>query len=156
MPPRPSSEGCGLLSLSVIPHLAFFLSGGSALISARRRPGRTLYKDPMKARSAKHKGRRLQKAVRKAILAHFSDLEDEDVKVAFRSEPGCDIRLSSLAQGVFPYSVECKNVERLNVWSALSQAHTNAREGTSALLVFSRNRTEPYVALRLSDFLKLL
>jgi hypothetical protein len=110
----------------------------------------------MKARSAKHKGRRFQKTVKKAILTRFSGLEDHDVKVAFRSEPGCDIQLSSLARSVFPYSVECKNVERLNVWSALSQAQTNAKEGTTALLVFGRNRTEPYVALPLTEFMKLL
>ena len=110
----------------------------------------------MKTRSAKHKGRRLQKTVRAAILAQFSGLDDQDVKVAFRSEPGCDIQLSPLARSVFPYSVECKNVERLNVWSALSQAQTNAKEGTTALLVFGRNRTEPYVALPLAEFMRLL
>jgi hypothetical protein len=110
----------------------------------------------MKARSAKHKGRRLQKAVRKAILDQFSELADEDIKVAFRSEPGTDIQLSALARSLFPYSVECKNVERLNVWSALSQAQDNATEGTTALLVFGRNRTEPYVALPLTEFMKLL
>lgn len=110
----------------------------------------------MKARSAKHKGRRFQKTVRKAILAQFSGLDDHDVTVAFRSEPGCDIQLSPLARRIFPYSVECKNVERLNVWSALSQAQANAKEGTTALLVFGRNRTEPYVALPLTQFMKLL
>ena len=56
---------------------------------------------------------------------------------------------------MFPYSVECKNVERLNVWSALSQAQANTKEGTTALLVFGRNRTEPYVAMKLAEFMKL-
>jgi hypothetical protein len=110
----------------------------------------------MKARSAKHKGRRLQKTVRKAILDQFSELAETDVKVAFRSEPGTDIQLSALARSLFPYSVECKNVERLNVWSALAQAQNNVREGTAALLIFGRNRTEPYVALPLTEFMKLL
>jgi hypothetical protein len=109
----------------------------------------------MKTRSARHKGRRLQKTVRQAILQKFSALADDDVKVAYRSEPGTDIQLSALARTAFPYSVECKNVERLNIWSALSQAEENAREGTAALLVFSRNRTEPYVAMRLTEFMRL-
>lgn len=110
----------------------------------------------MKARSAKRKGRRLQRTVRQAILEQFAELADDDVKVVFRSEPGMDIQLSALARSAFPYSVECKNVERLNIWSALSQAERNAREGTTALLVFSRNRTEPYVAMPLTEFMQLL
>lgn len=110
----------------------------------------------MKSRSAKHKGRRLQTAVRQAILARFPHLNEDDVQVVFRSRPGTDIQLSPLAHGVFPYSVECKNVERLNVWGALSQAERNAKDGTTALLVFGRNRTEPYVAMRLTEFMQLL
>lgn len=110
----------------------------------------------MKSRSAKHKGRRFQATVRQLILERFPQLEDDDVKVVVRSQPGTDIVLSPSAQRVFPYSVECKNVERLNIWSALSQAQANTKEGTSALLVFGRNRTEPYVAIRLVEFMKLV
>jgi hypothetical protein len=110
----------------------------------------------MKSRSAKHKGRRFQTAVRKAILERFPHLVDDDVKVVVRSAPGTDITLSPLAQRMFPYSVECKNVERLNIWSALSQTQANTKEGTTALLVFGRNRAEPYVAMKLAEFMKLL
>jgi hypothetical protein len=110
----------------------------------------------MKPRSAKHKGRRFQTAVRTAILERFPHLEDDDVKVVVRSQSGTDLRLSPIAQRVFPYSVECKNVERLNIWSALSQAQANTKEGTTALLVFSRNRAEPYVAMKLAEFMQLL
>jgi hypothetical protein len=110
----------------------------------------------MKSRSAKHKGRRFQTTVRRIILEQFPRLADDDVQVAIRSEPGTDIKLSPLAQKVFPYSVECKNVERLNIWQALSQAQANTKEGTTALLVFCRNRTDPYVAIPLTEFMKLL
>lgn len=110
----------------------------------------------MKSRSAKHKGRRFQATVRQMIVDRFPQLADADVQVVVRSEPGTDIRLSPLAREVFPYSVECKNVERLNVWSALSQAQRNSKEGSTPLLVFGRNRTEPYVALKLTEFLQLL
>ena len=75
--------------------------------------------------------------------------------IVVRSAPGADIQLSPLGQRVFPYSVECKNVERLNIWSALSQAQANTKEGTTGLLVFGRNRTEPYVAMKLTEFMKL-
>jgi hypothetical protein len=110
----------------------------------------------MKPRSAKHKGRRFQQAVRRLILEQFPHLADEDVQVVSRSEPGTDIKLSPAAQSVFPYSVECKNVERLNIWSALAQAQDNAEDGMTPLLVFARNRTEPYVAMKLTEFMTLL
>ena len=110
----------------------------------------------MKSRSAKHKGRRLQAAVRKIILERFPQLGDDDVTTVVRSQSGADIKLSPRAQQVFPYSVECKNVERLNIWSALSQAQANTKEGTRALLVFGRNRTEPYVAILLAEFMELV
>jgi len=110
----------------------------------------------MKTHSAKRKGKRLQATVRTAILERFPELADDDVRVAVRSESGTDIKLSPLARSVFPYSVECKNVERLNIWSALSQAQRNTNDGTAALLVFSRNRTEPHVALALTEFMELL
>jgi hypothetical protein len=110
----------------------------------------------MKPRSAKHKGRRFQQAVRKVILEQFPQLKDYDVKVVFRSEAGTDIKLSSVARSVFPYSVECKNVERLNIWGALSQAQSNTAAGTTPLLIFGRNRAEPHVAMKLKEFMKLL
>jgi hypothetical protein len=110
----------------------------------------------MKTRSAKRKGKRLQTTVRQVILAQFPHLRDDDVTAAIRSEPGTDIKLSPLARRVFPYSVECKNVERLNIWNALSQAQANTKEGTTPLLVFGRNRTEPYVAMKLTEFMRLL
>ena len=105
----------------------------------------------MKPRSAKHKGRRFQAAVRDLILARFPQLGDDDVTAVVRSESGADIRLSPRAQQVFPYSVECKNVEHLNIWGALAQAEANTKEGTTTLLVFGRNRMEPYVAVPLAD-----
>lgn len=110
----------------------------------------------MKTRSAKQKGKRLQTTLRRAILAQFPHLEDHDVTTVIRSQRGTDITLSPLARRVFPYSVECKNVERLNIWSALSQAQANTKEGTTPLLVFGRNRTEPYVAITLIEFMRLL
>jgi hypothetical protein len=109
----------------------------------------------MKTRSAKQKGKRLTTAVRNVILERFPQLVDDDVTVVVRSQPGTDIKLSPNARRVFPYSVECKNVERLNIWSALSQAQANTQQGTTPLLVFSRNRTEPYVAMKLTEFMKL-
>lgn len=110
----------------------------------------------MKPRSAKAKGRKLQQEVRDAILDQFKHLEPDDVKCAIMGESGEDIKLSPAARRVFPYSVECKNVERLNVWDALAQCEENVKQGTLPLLVFTRNRTKRYVAIEFSEFLRLL
>jgi hypothetical protein len=110
----------------------------------------------MKTSSAKAKGRRLQQEVQKIILEHYPTLEKDDVKVAIMSESGQDIKLSPAARAVFPYSVECKNVEKLNVWSALKQAEQNAPDGQIPLLVFKKNRSKTYVALPLEDFMNLV
>ena len=110
----------------------------------------------MKTASAKAKGRKLQNQMKQVILEQFKQLEEDDVQVAIMGQSGTDIKLSPLARKLFPYSVEAKNVEKLNIWSAISQAEYNTKEGTSTLVVFSRNRMpEPYVALKLSDFMKL-
>ena len=108
----------------------------------------------MRTSSAKAKGRRLQNAVADAIRARFPDLEPDDVRPAIMGASGEDVLLSPAARKRFPYSVECKNTERLNVWEALRQAEANCGEHTP-LLVFTRNRSKTYVAIEWSQFLEL-
>lgn len=111
----------------------------------------------MKPRSSKAKGRRFQQEIRSAILEVFKNFDADDVKVAIMGESGMDIKLSPYARQFFPYSIECKNVEKLNIWQALKQAEENTKEGTATLLAFSRNRMpEPYVAMKLSDFMRFM
>ncbi|KKN17104.1 hypothetical protein LCGC14_0969170, partial [marine sediment metagenome] len=61
-----------------------------------------------------------------------------------------------LAKQLLPFSFECKNQEKLNIWSALKQAQENRSEGDAPIVAFTRNRSDIYVALRFDDFLKLL
>ena len=109
----------------------------------------------MTPKSAKAKGRRLQAEVRERILAAHPHLEPADVKCAIMGERGEDLHFSPAARKVFPFSVEAKNVESLNVWKALEQAQANAN-GAHPLLVFKRNRTDIYAALPLDTLLALL
>ena len=111
----------------------------------------------MKARSAKSKGRRLQDEVQEKLLKLYENtLEPDDIKKAIMGESGTDIKLSPAARRMFPYSVECKNQEKINIWSALKQAEDNTLPGTAPLVVFRRNRSKTYVALELEEFLKLM
>jgi hypothetical protein len=104
--------------------------------------------------SRKQKGRRLQQRIATWIIRTFN-LSPEDV---WSNPMGCegeDIRLSEKAREKFPFSVESKNVEKINIWAALEQAEGSNRK-YKPLLVFSRNRSEDYCALKFSDFMQIL
>ena len=109
----------------------------------------------MKSRSAKNKGKRLQNSVRDLILEKFNQLEEDDVRSITMGDSGEDILLSPAARKLFPFSVECKNQEKLNIWSSLEQTETNAGKHTP-LLIFKRNRSKTYAVLEIEDFIKLI
>ena len=109
----------------------------------------------MKTRSAKSKGRRLQNQIKELLLESFKELEPDDVRSAIMGETGEDIKLSPAARRQIPYSFECKNQEKINIWESLKQAEDNSNDYTP-LLIFKRNRSKTYVTLSLEDFLDLL
>ena len=109
----------------------------------------------MKPRSAKNKGKRLQNKVRDLILEKFNTLEEDDVRSITMGDSGEDILLSPAARRLFPFSVECKNQEKLNIWGALEQAEENSGNHTP-LVIFKRNRSKTYAVLEFEELLKLL
>ena len=109
----------------------------------------------MKPRSAKNKGKRLQNKVRDLILEKFNQLEPDDVRSVTMGESGEDILLSPAARKLFPFSTECKNQEKINIWSSLEQAETNSGNHIP-IVIFKRNRSKTYVALEFEKLLELL
>lgn len=109
----------------------------------------------MKPRSAKNKGKRLQNTIRDLILEKFDSLEKDDVRSITMGDSGEDILLSPAARRLFPFSVECKNQEKLNIWSALVQAEENSGDH-APLVIFKRNRTKTYAVLEFDKLLELL
>jgi len=109
----------------------------------------------MKARSAKNKGARFQKWVKEQLHKYWPLLQDNDVKTAVMGETGRDIFLSPMAESEIPFDIECKNVERLNLWDSIKQAEENTGEGRIPLLIFKRNFSKAYAVLELSELLKL-
>ena len=109
----------------------------------------------MKPRSAKNKGKRLQNKVRDIILEKFDKLEPDDVRSITMGDSGEDILLSPAARRLFPFSVECKNQEKLNIWSALEQSEENSGDHVP-LVIFKRNRTKTYAVLEFDKLLELL
>ena len=109
----------------------------------------------MKTRSAKNKGKRLQNKVRDILLETFDTLEPDDIRSAVMGDSGEDIQLSPAARKLIPYSIECKNQEKLNLWSALEQAEDNSKDSTP-VLIFKRNRSKTYAVLEIEEFIKLI
>ena len=109
----------------------------------------------MKPRSAKNKGKRLQNKIRDLILEKFDILEPDDVRSITMGDSGEDILLSPAARRLFPFSVECKNQEKLNIWGALEQAEENSGNH-SPLVIFKRNRSKTYAVLEFDKLLELL
>ena len=109
----------------------------------------------MKSRSAKNKGKRLQNTVRDILLETFNTLEPDDIKSAVMGDSGEDVQLSPAARKLIPYSIECKNQEKLNIWSSLEQAEKNSGD-SKPVLIFKRNRSKTYAVLEIEDFIKLI
>ena len=110
----------------------------------------------MNTASRKAKGRRLQNKIRDLLIEHFSDeLEDDDIRCAIMGESGEDLKLSPAARKLIPYSIECKNQEKLNIWDSLEQAEGNSN-GYTPILIFKRNRSKTYAVVELNNFLKLI
>ena len=79
----------------------------------------------MKTQSAKAKGRRFQQWVRD-ILIEKLDVHPEDIESRSMGAGGEDLIMARAAREKFPYSIECKNQESLNIWKAYEQATENS------------------------------
>lgn len=110
----------------------------------------------MKPSSAKAKGQRFVKEIAKD-LTEYLKIDPADMRVTPSGVPGVDLWLSPKAQKAFPFAIECKNQEALNVWAAHAQAAANAL-GTSLipLLLFRRNKSETYVSMHFDDFITIM
>ena len=108
----------------------------------------------MKPSSAKAKGRSLAKAVATSLLDMLVDVTERDVRVTPSGVNGPDVQLSEAAFKQFPFKIECKNQESLNIWAAHKQVEAEEGDGTP-IVIFKRNRSEIYCSLHYEDFLKI-
>ena len=109
----------------------------------------------MKTSSCKAKGRNLQNYVVNTLLISYPELESDDIKPAIMGESGEDIKLSPAAKKIIPYSFECKNVEKINIWSAIAQAESNCKDRTP-VVIFKRNRSKIYAVIEFDKFIKTI
>ena len=107
----------------------------------------------MKTSSAKAKGRLLQKWFARLLIEEI-DLDPDDLESRPMGSGGEDIIMGKQSRNEFPYSIECKNQEKVNVWEAYAQALDNCK-GYEPLVVIKRNRHKPLVLLDAEHFVKL-
>ena len=107
----------------------------------------------MKTQSAKAKGRKLQQWTRDRLVESL-DIHPEDIKSTSMGAGGEDVIMARAAREKFPYSIECKNQEKINIWSAYEQTAQNSGDYTP-LVVVKRNRSKPLILIDAETFIDL-
>ena len=107
----------------------------------------------MKTQSAKAKGRRFQQWVRDKLI-DILNIHPEDIESRSMGAGGEDLIMAKAARNLFPYSIECKNQEALNIWAAYKQAEENCK-GYEPLAVIKRNHHKPLAVVDLEAFILL-
>lgn len=107
----------------------------------------------MKPQSAKAKGRNLQKWTRERLIEEL-DIHPEDIKSTSMGAGGEDVIMARAAREKFPYSIECKNQESLNVWKSYEQATENSGDYEPVVFI-KRNNQKPLVVVDAEYFVRL-
>tara|TARA_R100000951_G_scaffold115480_1_gene123686 strand:- start:61 stop:465 length:405 start_codon:yes stop_codon:yes gene_type:complete len=103
--------------------------------------------------SAKAKGRKLQQWFANKLI-EILGLDSEDLESRPMGSQGEDIIMGKQSRDKFPYSIECKNQEAVNVWKAYEQAESNCGK-YEPLVVIKRNRSKPLVLVEAQHFINL-
>ena len=108
----------------------------------------------MKTQSRKAKGRRLQNQFMQLLIEKL-DIDPEDIESRSMGAGGEDLIMSKAARNKFPYSVECKNQERMNIWQAWEQANNN-KGIYEPLVVIKKNGVNPLIVVDAENFLEMI
>ena len=81
----------------------------------------------MRTQSAKAKGRRLQQWFRDLLIDKLR-IHKEDIESRSMGAGGEDLIMARAARQKFPYSIECKNQEKINIWESYKQADENSKD----------------------------
>jgi hypothetical protein len=114
--------------------------------------------------SRKAKGKDLQNLVAKKISELLGIPIEPDGEIVSRqsSQHGVDIVLSPRVRKLFPFSIEAKNQQQLNLPKTWKQASDNCYEGTHPLIVYKKtgklksDRVPPVVIVELDLFFDIL
>ena len=107
----------------------------------------------MKTQSAKAKGRRLQQWFRDLLIEKLN-IHPEDIESRSMGAGGEDLIMARAAREKFPYSVECKNQEKINLWESYNQARQNSKNH-EPVVILKRNNSKPLILVDAEYFVKL-
>jgi len=107
----------------------------------------------MKPQSAKQKGRKFQQQVRDKLIEQL-EIHPEDIESRSMGAGGEDLIMARAARQKFPMSIECKSVERLNVYEAYEQASANSGS-YEPVLFMKKNRKKALVVVDADYFISL-
>jgi hypothetical protein len=107
----------------------------------------------MNPSSAKAKGRRLQQWVRDKLI-EMLDVHPEDIESRSMGAGGEDLIMARAARLKFPHSIECKNVEKLNIWDAYEQASANCGD-YEPIVFMKKNGKKPLVVVDAEYYIQL-
>ena len=106
----------------------------------------------MKTQSAKAKGRRLQQWFRDLLVSKLG-IHKEDIESRSMGAGGEDLIMARSARQKFPYSIECKNQEKINIWESYKQANENSKD-YEPVVVLKRNNLNVQKITTQNEFLK--
>lgn len=107
----------------------------------------------MRPQSAKAKGRRLQQEFRKLLIEKLN-IHPEDIESRSMGAGGEDLIMARAARETFPYSIECKNQEKINLWESYKQATENSGKYEPVVFI-KRNNHKPLVVVDADYFINL-
>ncbi len=70
-------------------------------------------------------------------------------------QAGSDVKLIGPAQKIFPFAVECKRTEKLDLFGAIRQAKENTKEGIDWLVIHRRSNEDALVTLEADKFFEI-
>ena len=107
----------------------------------------------MKTSSAKAKGRKLQQWFRDCLI-DVLEIHEEDIESRSMGAGGEELIMARAAREKFPYTVECKNQEKINIWESYTQADSNSKV-YEPVVVMKRNKHKPLVLVDAEYFVNL-
>lgn len=72
-----------------------------------------------------------------------------------RGRQFCGLHGDADVVGLDGIHIECKNVQKLNVWNAMAQSDRDARDGEIPVVMHKKDRTGWLVTMHLEDWMEL-
>ena len=85
-------------------------------------------------------------------LIEHRNIHPEDIESRSMGAGGEDLIMALDARQKFPYSIECKNQEKLNVWDAYAQAQANSGD-PEPIVFIKKNGKKPLVVIDAEHFI---